>query len=97
MASVIVLGAALFVAGIVQLVGAVMSRGAGHIVLPVSYTHLDVYKRQVLSSAGRGRAAGHRRAHRRAGGPPRKPSRRSRGAQVRGRSGWGRILLFYLF
>jgi len=42
MASVIVLGAALFVAGIVQLVGAVMSRGAGHIVLLLLVGILDI-------------------------------------------------------
>ncbi|MFY9739991.1 MAG: HdeD family acid-resistance protein [Candidatus Cybelea sp.] len=42
MASVIVLGAALFVAGIVQLAGAVMARGAGHIVLLLLVGILDI-------------------------------------------------------
>jgi uncharacterized membrane protein HdeD (DUF308 family) len=42
MASVIVLGAVLFIAGIVQLAGAVMARGAGHIVLLLLIGLLDI-------------------------------------------------------
>jgi uncharacterized membrane protein HdeD (DUF308 family) len=42
LASVIVIGAVIFVAGIAQLVGAFMSRGAGHIILLLLVGVLDV-------------------------------------------------------
>jgi len=42
LASVIVIGAAVFVAGLAQLVGAFMSRGAGHVILLLLVGFLDV-------------------------------------------------------
>lgn len=42
MASVILLGAAIFVAGIAQIVGAFMARGAGHVLLLLLVGMLDV-------------------------------------------------------
>ncbi|HEY1655023.1 MAG TPA: HdeD family acid-resistance protein [Candidatus Tumulicola sp.] len=42
MASVIVLGAVVFVAGIAQIVGAFMSRGAGHVILLLLVGALDI-------------------------------------------------------